>query len=41
MKSFVPARRDPSFALPGSRLAGTKLFTCNRPSPPKRDVKVI
>ena len=26
VKSFIPARRDPSFVLPGSRFAGTKYF---------------
>ena len=26
VKSFIPARRDPSFVLPGSRFAGTKFF---------------
>ena len=24
LKSLIPARRDPSFVLPGSRFAGTK-----------------
>ena len=28
--NFVPAKRDPGCAKEGSRLAGMKLFTCNR-----------
>ena len=29
-KSFVPAKPDPGSKKEGSRLAGMKLFTCNR-----------
>ena len=29
-KNFVPAKLDPSSTKEGSRLAGMKLFTCNR-----------
>ena len=29
-KNFVPAKRDPGSTKEGSRLAGMKLFTCNR-----------
>ena len=29
-ENFVPAKRDPDITKEGSRLAGMKLFTCNR-----------
>ena len=29
-KNFVPPKRDPGSTKEGSRLAGMKLFTCNR-----------
>ena len=29
-ENFVPAKRDPGSTIEGSRLAGMKLFTCNR-----------
>ena len=29
-RNFVPAKRDPGSTKEGSRLAGLKLFTCNR-----------
>ena len=40
-KSFIPARGDPSFALPRSRFTETKfVIPCNRFRPPKKDEKV-
>ena len=29
-QNFAPAKRDPGRTIEGSRLAGMKLFTCNR-----------
>ena len=39
VKSFILAKQDLSFALPGSPFAGRN-FSCNRFDPPKRDEKV-